>query len=312
MLFDSIKYVTSGITLIAFIVATIAWAYRARLNAQKQTIELAKPDDRAALVERTLEFFTVDTEGLTNKQKYELALKQVEARATRFLISAVLALLATIVAAAVTVVFLLRPSTADSRTGRRVTLVKVDGDDAVFAVGKYHNFVVKAFDSNGNPAVGVKIAWSTPVGGTKAYVDVTNNQGTSSATNLYTFPAAGLYEQLAQVVPDDTLIGWTTTSVISATGPIVKYKYTQQLQSGCPGGQYHEQNGIIWTLTHIGNNIELKRDGDVCAVTLTSPDNSKWSGTLQCTNGASYPVTMTPNVDCSLIPSSQPWFTLYH
>ena len=56
-LFDSIKYVTSGITLIAFIAATIAWAYRAHLKTQKQTIELAKADDRAVLVERTLRVF---------------------------------------------------------------------------------------------------------------------------------------------------------------------------------------------------------------------------------------------------------------
>lgn len=89
--------------------------------------------------------------------------------------------------------------------------MKVDGD-GIASILKFHNFVVKAVDKQGNPVAGAKIAWSTPAGGNKAYIDVTGVGGMSRATNLYTFPPPGLYEQVASVAADNTQIGGTTTS----------------------------------------------------------------------------------------------------
>jgi hypothetical protein len=150
--FEAIKYVTSAITLVAFLAATIAWAYRYRLKSRKQTIELAEPAARADLVERTLEFFPVHTDGLSNEQKRELAIKQIDARTERFRVSIKAALVVAGIAALITIVFLLKGNGQVP-----ISLVKVDGD-GIASILKFHNFVVKAVDTQGNPVAGVKIA----------------------------------------------------------------------------------------------------------------------------------------------------------
>jgi hypothetical protein len=300
--FQAIKYVTSGITLVAFLAATIAWVYRYRLKSRKQTIELAEPAARAALVERTLEFFTVDTAGLSNEQKYDLALRQIEARTERFHVSTKAALVVAGIAALITIVFLFKGSGQVP-----ISLVKVDGD-GIASILKFHNFVVKAVDTQGNPVAGVKIAWSTPTGGNKAYVDVTGVGGMSTATNLYSFPTPGLYEQVASVATDNTQIGWTTTSASHVAGPTVKFKYNQLEETACADGDFHEENSLTWTYKRDDKTVELKSD-DRCWVTFTSPNS--WSGKLECNNGLSNPVTLKPNADCSEISSSLSWFKLH-
>ena len=96
---EAIKYVSNGITLLAFITAVVAWVYRTRILARERTIRLAPENERRELVERTLEFFSIDTAGLSRQQKYNLAIKQVQERAARFRLAAfaiiIIALLAT-------------------------------------------------------------------------------------------------------------------------------------------------------------------------------------------------------------------------
>src|SRR5918911_1154592 len=81
---EAIKYVSSGITLVAFIIAIAAWIYRTKILERERTIRLAPENERRVLVERTLEFFSIDTAGLSRQQKYNLAIKQIQARAARF------------------------------------------------------------------------------------------------------------------------------------------------------------------------------------------------------------------------------------
>src|ERR1022692_740143 len=89
MPWDAIKYVGLGLTLAAFVVAAIAWLLKSKSEEKERLIDLAKDDERAGLVRDALEFFSVDTAGLTKAQQYQLALEQIRARAQRFKIIAI-------------------------------------------------------------------------------------------------------------------------------------------------------------------------------------------------------------------------------
>jgi hypothetical protein len=95
----AIQYVTSGLTLVAFLVAVIAWVYKSKSEERERLIQAAPEDTRPDLVHSALEFFDVNTVGLTRGQKYDLALVQIHARAQRFrTIAIVVCILAVILA----------------------------------------------------------------------------------------------------------------------------------------------------------------------------------------------------------------------
>lgn len=100
-MWEAIQYVTTGLTLIAFLVSVIAWTYKSKSEERERLIKTASEDKRADLVRSALEFFDVDTVGLTKEQKYELALAQIHARAQRFRTTAVVVCVLAIVLAAV-------------------------------------------------------------------------------------------------------------------------------------------------------------------------------------------------------------------
>src|SRR6185295_12867024 len=103
MPWNAIAYVSSGVTLVAFIVAVLAWLYRSKILQVERTIRLAPKNKRAELVERALEFLHVETSTLTREQKYNLALRQIHERARRFLITASVVVILSCLAAAVSV-----------------------------------------------------------------------------------------------------------------------------------------------------------------------------------------------------------------
>lgn len=88
-MWEAIQYVTTGLTLVAFLVTVVAWAYKSKSEERERLIKTASEDKRADLVRSALEFFDVDTTGLTKEQKYELALAQIHARAQRFRTTAI-------------------------------------------------------------------------------------------------------------------------------------------------------------------------------------------------------------------------------
>lgn len=113
-----------------------------------------------------------------------------------------------------------------------VRLVKLDsGDEVVIPLGEYRSFKVVAADATGSAVGGKKVMWTTPAGGSKAYIGVTNNNGVSGATNLYSFTTSGLYEQDAKLVRDDSPVGFVNDSrSVSAVGPSVKFTFFQPTQ----------------------------------------------------------------------------------
>lgn len=108
MEWQSIGYVSSALTLVAFIVAAGVWAYRKALLQKQWLIRQAPEQDRARLVENTLEFFNVDTSGLTKQEKYQIVMKQINERAVRFKITALVVVIIACLATTVSIYALSR------------------------------------------------------------------------------------------------------------------------------------------------------------------------------------------------------------
>src|ERR1700743_864608 len=62
-MWKAIPYVTSGLSLVAFIVAVGAWMYNRRLKSRERLIESAKAENRLELIKKIL--FDIDTSRLT-------------------------------------------------------------------------------------------------------------------------------------------------------------------------------------------------------------------------------------------------------
>jgi len=110
MMWQMIAYVSSGVTLAAFVVAAGAWIYSRRTQQKLELIQSAPESERTGLVQDALEFFRIDTTGLTRQQRYDLALTQIQARASRFKLSAFVIVIISILAASVTAFAISRSS----------------------------------------------------------------------------------------------------------------------------------------------------------------------------------------------------------
>lgn len=107
-MWQAIGLVSSGITLVAFVVAVAAWAFRQHEIKKERLILTAAEADRAKLVTDALEFFNVDTQNLTKDQQYEIAIAQIKARANRFLIACVVVVIVALLAVAVAAFAIIR------------------------------------------------------------------------------------------------------------------------------------------------------------------------------------------------------------
>jgi type II secretory pathway pseudopilin PulG len=96
---EAIKYVSGGFTLCAFFVAALLSYLKNRTQEERKRIETARPEDRADLVAKTLEFFNVDTRGLTREQQFQLAMRQINGRIERFRLVAIVVVVLAIIGA---------------------------------------------------------------------------------------------------------------------------------------------------------------------------------------------------------------------
>jgi hypothetical protein len=99
-MWSAITQVTTGFTLVAFIVSVVAWVYRSRLLYRARLIESTPESERAALVERALDLLLLDSTGLTREQKYVLARQQIAARERRVRTAAIVGSLIAVLLAA--------------------------------------------------------------------------------------------------------------------------------------------------------------------------------------------------------------------
>lgn len=109
----AITYVGSGFTLIAFLWAVAAWVYRHKLLERERLINSVPETERAALVERILVTFDINTSDLTKKQKYDLAINQIHERAKRYRVTATVVVIIAFFTATVTLVALTTKHSSD-------------------------------------------------------------------------------------------------------------------------------------------------------------------------------------------------------
>lgn len=83
-MWQAIQYVSSGLTLVAFVVAAIVGVLRSKIREKERLIKTASESDRAGLVKDALEFFSVDTSKLSREQQVVVAMAQIRARLLRF------------------------------------------------------------------------------------------------------------------------------------------------------------------------------------------------------------------------------------
>jgi len=107
-MWKAITYVTSGITLAAFLAAVVTLMYRRWLLQKERLIKSVPESERAALVQKTIEFFDIDTSGLSRAEKYNLALRQIEERARRFKTIATVVVIIALLGTAIAVFAMMR------------------------------------------------------------------------------------------------------------------------------------------------------------------------------------------------------------
>ena len=107
MPWDAIKYVSSGVTLVAFLASLVAWIYKSNVDQRERLIRSASEADRATLIQDALEFFHVDTGNLNKEQRYDIVIRQITERSKRLRNNSFLIFGLSIVAAVVTIIIMM-------------------------------------------------------------------------------------------------------------------------------------------------------------------------------------------------------------
>lgn len=107
-MWSAIATVTSGLTLVAFLIAAVVAALRTWLRHRERQLIAAPPPARAALVQALNNSFLISarplsTTKLSPEQAYELLLAQLRARSDRFRITSLVIVLLALVAGGVTI-----------------------------------------------------------------------------------------------------------------------------------------------------------------------------------------------------------------
>jgi tetratricopeptide (TPR) repeat protein len=111
-MWQALQYVGTGLSLVAFIVAALLLAYRARLTNRAEIIKSAPEKERLDAIATTAEFFRVDVSGLTRVQQQDIALTQIQARTRRDLLLAGVSLAVAILLAAIAIAAIWASKTA--------------------------------------------------------------------------------------------------------------------------------------------------------------------------------------------------------
>jgi hypothetical protein len=106
-MWEAIAYVSSGVTLVAFVAGAAVFAYRASLKREEEIIKTAPEQDRVAMAERVLERFHVETHNLTKERQYEIAMEQIRNRLRLAMIWATVVVIIVVLGAIVLIVALL-------------------------------------------------------------------------------------------------------------------------------------------------------------------------------------------------------------
>ena len=82
-MWEAVRNIGSGLSLVAFAIAMIGIVYRARMKTQASIIKNATGERQVKALAITAAYFGVDTDGLTPEQKQHIVITQVDARTKR-------------------------------------------------------------------------------------------------------------------------------------------------------------------------------------------------------------------------------------
>lgn len=85
---ENIQYVTGGFSLLAFIIGAVVLLAKYNLDNRKELISQSTGEEKIKALEAVLEYFGVDTEGLTKQQKYNIAMEQIKNKRHRLNLNA--------------------------------------------------------------------------------------------------------------------------------------------------------------------------------------------------------------------------------
>jgi type II secretory pathway component PulL len=130
MWWHSFTYVTTGLTLVAFLALLAVGVIRAFMLRQERLIRRAPPDKRAALIKDTIEFFHVNTANLVKDKQYQVAVEQIRARAARWTIGAALVALFLVLGSGLAVFAMWQNSKDDSasRETQKANYIRLNVD----------------------------------------------------------------------------------------------------------------------------------------------------------------------------------------
>jgi hypothetical protein len=109
---------------------------------------------------------------------------------------------------------------------------KISGDHQVIPLNGWQNFGVVVSDDNRKTIAGAKVAWRTSDLGPYTYIGVTDAEGISTPTNLYTAASAGKHTQVATLVNRDTSVGFTDWNKLKCGGKSVDFDFSFSPKSG--------------------------------------------------------------------------------
>jgi hypothetical protein len=120
---EAIKYVSSGITLVAFLLAIVLAIFRSNLTYRERLISSAPPNDRAKLIKTIAkEYVVVDVDRMSEERAYEIVMEQIRARNRRYLINAGIVLFVcvlSLIAAVIAYIIGLRPIVLGQSDGNK-------------------------------------------------------------------------------------------------------------------------------------------------------------------------------------------------
>jgi hypothetical protein len=82
-IWTALPEIGTGISLVAFVVAIVFYAYRSHLKSRATIIANMPEQDRLKAIDATAEFLRVDVTGLTSKAKHDIVSQQLRLRARR-------------------------------------------------------------------------------------------------------------------------------------------------------------------------------------------------------------------------------------
>ncbi|PBB31251.1 hypothetical protein [Mesorhizobium sp. WSM3882] len=89
---NAVPYVTNGLSLIAFIVAAISFAYRAKLRSTVKVIEQAPSEDRLRAIGVAAGWLGVDLRDVPEHKRYDLIMREIKQRERRDIILGIVSL----------------------------------------------------------------------------------------------------------------------------------------------------------------------------------------------------------------------------